>query len=239
MKAGMAVMTAWAALLAPAAAGAADLQPFVAEYSVKYAAFSVGGSRLELRRDSQPGRWIVESRADASGLARLVASGTLRQTSWIQVDGSRSRPLRFRFDDGMERSKEDVAIDFDWSAGRVTGTAKGEAVDVPTQPELQDPVSMQIATMLALQDGRQPGRQPMIEGTKIKVYDYQLLRSERLDTALGPLDTVVYSSSRQGSDRVTYIWLAPKLGYLSVRLEQQRDGKRLFAMYLQKYRSDG
>ena len=235
-------MKAWQALAVGAlllagatAAPAADLRPFTADYAVKYATMSVGASRLELRRDALPGRWIVESRADASGFARLLASGTLVQTSWLAVENDRVRPLRFRFDDGMERATEDVTLDFDWAAGRVTGSSKGEPVDVATVPDLQDPVSLQVAVMAALQNGRQPGRQPMLEGRKIKTYDYLLLRRERVKTPAGSFDTVVYTSSRAGSDRVTHMWLAPSLGYLAVQVEQYRKERRLFAMYLQKY----
>lgn len=236
MKAWQAVALGAALLTAATAASAAGLRPFSADYSVKYSSLSVGATRMELRRDTQPGRWIFESRANASGFARLLASGTLVQTSWLAVDESRVRPLRFRFDDGMERASEDVSLDFDWDAGRVTGTAKGEPVDVAAVPDLQDPVSLQVAIMAALQSGRQPGRQPMLEGRKIKTYDYQLVRRERLKTPAGSFDTVVYASSRAGSDRVTHMWLAPSLGYLAVQVEQYRKEKRLFAMYLEKYR---
>ena len=229
-------MTAAVLLAATMPAFAAELQPFAAEFSVKYSSLSVGSSHLELRRDARPGRWILESRADASGLARLLASGTLVQTSWLDVGAHGVRPLRFRFDDGMQRSSEDVDLEFDWAAGEVRGTAKGEPVQVATVPGLQDPVSIQIATMQHLQDGRQPGQLSMIEGRKIKTYDYAFLRRERIKTGAGSYDTLVYTSARPGSERVTHMWLAPELGYLAVQVEQYRKDKRLFAMYLEKYR---
>ena len=47
----------------------------------------------------------------------------------------------------------------------------------------------------------------------------------RIHTALGELDTVIWSSSRPDSDRVTRMWYAPSLGYLPVRAEQMRSGK--------------
>jgi hypothetical protein len=230
-------LTACAGLLAAAAAPAAELGPFTAEFSVKYSSLSVGGSRLELRRDTRPGRWVIESRADAAGFARLIAGGTLVQTSWIEVADGQVRPLRFRFDDGMERANEDIALDFDWPGGRVTGTAKGEPVELPAVPNAQDPASMQLATMVALQNGRQPGQLSLVEGRRLKTYDFAFLRRERIETGAGAFDTLVYQSSRPGSDRITQMWLAPELGYLAVRMEQHRRGKRLFAMYLEKYRA--
>lgn len=223
-------------VLAATPAFTAELRPFTAEFSVKYSSLSVGSSHLELRRDAGPGRWVLESRADASGLARLLASGTLVQTSWLDIGAGGVRPIRFRFDDGMQRASEDVELEFDWSAGEVRGTAKGKPVEVATVPGLQDPVSIQVATMHRLQNGAQPGQLAMIEGNKVKTYDYAFLRKDRVKTGAGTFDTLVYTSSRSGSERVTHMWLAPELGYLAVQVEQYRKDKRLFAMYLEKYR---
>lgn len=231
-----AVLLGWLAAMAALAADAPDtLQPFTAVYAVKYSALSVGTSRLELRRDTAPGQWVVESTASASGLARLIASGPVRQKSWLVVDDAAVRPLRFRFDDGMARTEEDLSLDFDWAAGRVTGTAKGKLVDLATEPNAQDPVSIQIATMVALMRGAALGEIPLIEGPRVKRYAYRYEGSERLDTEAGTFDTVVYRSSREGSDRETRLWLAPALGYLAVQAEQQRRGRRLFSMYLKRY----
>lgn len=220
---------------AQAADGPPALKPFAAEYAVRYSSLSVGSSLLELRRDTQPGHWVIESQAKASGLARLVASGTVLQRSWIVVTDAGVRPLRFHFDDGMKKSEEDVLLDFDWTAGRVTGVAKGQPVDLATVPNAQDPVSIQIATMVALMNGGQPGEIPLIEGPRVKRYTYTFERAERLETAAGTFDTLVYRSARQGSSRETELWLAPSLDYLAVRVEQQRKGRRLFAMYLSRY----
>ena len=46
---------------------------------------------------------------------------------------------------------------------------------------------------------------------------------------------MVYESAREGSDRVTRSWLAPELGYLTVQMEQERGGRSLLSMYLQRY----
>jgi len=223
-------------MLAAGTAGAADLTPFVARYQAKYTWLSVGEIRLELKRDTAAGRWILESRGDASGLARLVASEPLVQTSWIEVEGDRVRPVKFRFDDGSDRASEDISIDFDWKAGRARGTSKDRVVDVGLPANAQDPVSFQFAMMITLQNGRQPGPLTMVDGPKPGTYEQTFLRKETVKTPAGTFETVVYNSGRPGASRQTTMWLAPSLGYLAVQVEQYRKGKKLFAMYLEKYR---
>jgi len=213
-----------------------SLHPFQARYQVKYGSLTVGDSLLELRRDTVPGQWVLETRADARGLARLLASETLVQTSWLAVEDGHARPLRFRFDDGMERSNEDISLDFDWDAGRVRGNAKGEAVDLEISADAQDPVSNQLAAMVALLAGRPPDAYSMFDNPKRgKAYEYEFLRKERVQTEAGSFDALVYSNFRPGSDRTTHLWLAPSLQYLAVQIESYRKGKRGFSMYLKKY----
>ena len=63
-----------------AAAGAEEaLAPFVADYDVRYGRIGVGTSRTELSRAGS--RWVMQSTTNATGLARLIASGTLKQRS--------------------------------------------------------------------------------------------------------------------------------------------------------------
>ena len=67
-------------LVASAApAGAADLSPFVARYSAKYTWLSVGEIQLDFRRGQAPGTWVMQTRGDPGGVARLITSATLLQ----------------------------------------------------------------------------------------------------------------------------------------------------------------
>jgi hypothetical protein len=229
-----------AALIAPSAlharADEPQLEPYAADYDVKYGSMSVGSSRVELRRTGVPGQWQMQSRTTASGLARLFASGTLVQLSTFQLQQGGMRPLSYRFDDGMKRSEKDVALDFDWDSGRVKGVAEGEPVDLASESGLQDAASMQVFVLLRLNGGAEPGIVPMIEKKKIKYYRYTFLRRERLKTALGELDTVVYRSARDGKPGETLLWYAPSLGNVSVQAEQREDGKRQFQTYIKAYR---
>ncbi len=226
------LMLMWAGL---AQASGLTLMPYAANYTVRYGSMEVGSLQLKLAQQ-QGDRWTIESRTRAHGLARLVAGGTLVQHSTFLLQDGQVRPLRYRFDDGMERSRKDVALDFDWRAGRVSGTEEDNApVSLATEAALQDAASLQVAVQAALLQGREPGTQRMIEKDKVKVYHYTRLREESLVTDIGTLETVVYSSRREKSDRETLLWYAPSLGYLNVQAEQRRGGKRTFATRITHY----
>jgi hypothetical protein len=225
------------ALMASAAAAADEaLAPFVAEYDVRYGRMAVGTSRTQLARAN--GGWTMESTSTATGFARVIAGGTLRQLSEFELLADGPRPLSYSFDDGTARTGRDIALEFDWAAGRVRGTAEDEPVDVATVAGLQDAASMQALVLARLRAGREPGTIAMIEKDRVKYYRYTLVRRETLKTALGELETVVYRSARDGSSRETHTWHAPKLGYIAVQAEQRVDGKRGFQTYIRSFEGD-
>ncbi len=231
---------AGAALLLALAAGtvAADgPQAFTATYHVDYGSMSVGRSEVTLRPDTSPQRWVFESRWKAHGLARLVVGGELRQQSWLAIEPDGVRPLRYRFDDGTRDTRKDIALDFDWEAGRVTGTAGDRPVAAATSVGLQDALTQQLRLMFELAAGRRPERVPMIEKATVKVYEYVFLREERLQTPYGALDTLVFRASRVGGEKYTLQWFAPSLGHLMVRSEQRKGDQRLITMTLSGYKA--
>lgn len=223
----------------PFATRAADgaLAPFVAEYDVRYGSIDVGKSRTQLQRSPEPGQWIIESRSNASGLARIIAGGTLLQRSTFELGAAGPRPLSYRFDDGTQRTGRDVSLEFDWRANRVGGTAEDEPVSLAAPAELQDPASIQAFVLAQLIAGAEPGAIDMIETDTVKRYHYTRLRNERLKTAIGELDTVVYRSARANSTRETLFWYAPSLGYAMVQAEQRRKGKRAFQTYIRSFKA--
>jgi hypothetical protein len=226
-----------ALLAASSALAEGELSPFVAEYDVRYGRMAVGTSRTELARSDD--HWVLETTSTASGFARVIASGTLRQRSEFDVTPGGVRPRRYAFDDGTNRTGRDISLAFDWNAARVRGTAEDAPVDVASVEGLQDAASMQALVIARLRSGREPGTIAMIEKEKVKYYRYELVRRETLATAMGEIETVVYRSSRDGSDRETITWHAPKLGFAAVQAEQRVGGKRGFQTYIRSFKAGG
>jgi hypothetical protein len=142
------------------------------------------------------------------------------------------RPLKFRGDDGSDGTARDVRLDFDWREARVTGVAEDEKVDLALRPGMQDPLSVQIALMIELAAGRTPAEYWIVDKSRIKDYEYRAEGRALLRTAAGELDTVIWSSRRPGSDRVTRVWYAPSRGYAPVRAERLRGGSVEISMTL-------
>jgi hypothetical protein len=217
---------------APSPGGAADaLRPFKAEFVLEWKGMNAASASLELTQEAV-GRYTYVARNTARGVFRAVFAGELTQTSRILLAAGRVRPLSYRGDDGSPATRRDVALEFDWDQLRVRGTAETKPVDLALQPGTQDVMSVQIALIVDLLERREPSTYALVDRNRIKEYVYSGEGSARIVTAVGQIDTVIWSSRRPGSDRVTRVWYAPSLGYSPVRAERVAGDKLEWTMRL-------
>lgn len=206
------------------------LQPFQASYSVVLKGVNAGTSELELKRQAD-GKYLYNARSKARGIYRIFFSEEIIQTSVVELTPQGVRPLSYRGDDGTDDTKRDVDVKFDWNAGRVKGIAEQKPVDLELPTGTLDPLSIQLALMLDLQANRRPTQYQMADKDRIKTYKYTYEGTARVKTAVGEVDTIVYSSHRDDSNkRVTRMWHAPSLGFIPVQAERTKDGKREWFM---------
>ena len=209
---------------------ASVLQPFTVLQSVQYKSINAGISTLRLTRTAAD-HWTYSSRSEARGLARLLLPGDITLTSQFALVGGQVQPLRYRGDSGSSDDSKNISFDFDWAHNRVTGVVEREPVSLRLRPGVQDDLSAQIATVLALARGKNlPTSLWVVDKDELKEYAYHYEGTARLNTAIGVLDTVIVSTQRKGSPRTLRTWFAPSLGYVPVKAERSRLGTVEFAM---------
>lgn len=223
------------ALASAAHADALTLEPFVAVYDVSYRGLSAGQLRMTLHHDAQTNRYTLETRANPSFLASFVIGNDALEQTTVEVTEDGIRPLHWKLDDGKKGKDGDGELTFDWAAGKVTGEYEGKPVDLPTEPGLQDRLSIQLAVPAALARGQEPGSIIMLNGDRTREYTYTKGATVPMDSPHGKLDTIIYESTRPKSDRLSKVWHAPSLGFAAVRVEQVRKGKTETVMTLVSY----
>ena len=134
---------AWLLIALLGAGGAAgadpvDLKPFRATYSAEWKGISAATSTLELKR-AGPDTYVYETVNTPKGMFRMALPDSLTQVSTFRLTDGQIVPLEFRGSDEKERP---VDLKFDWQAKRVSGTAKGAAVDLEIPATAQDPMSL-------------------------------------------------------------------------------------------------
>jgi hypothetical protein len=201
-------------------------QPFIATYHVSFRGIGAGTLRMEWRRDSGSDRYVFETRANPSALAKLVVSDSAFERTTLELTPDGLRPLSWEADGGRSGEKGNGKLVFDWNANTVTGTDEGNPVKLALEPGIQDRLSIQIGVMMSLINGEEPGTIAMINGDSVRRYTYTRGKSETIRSPeMGPLETIVYESTRPNSNRLSRVWHVPSLEYLPARAEQVRKGK--------------
>lgn len=204
--------------------------PFVATYTVAWHGVTAGTSTLKLSETASDS-YLYTSTDTAWGIFRLVFPSALRQSSRFRISAGEVEPLSFE----AAGPGNPVMAQFDWKDHRVTGTAKGKLLDLKLQPGTQDPLSVQIAIMLKLQSGDAPDSFWMLNTDEIDRFQYTRRSETTLDTPLGKLHTILYTSHAPGSDKTTYLWLAPALDYMPARAEQRVKGSTQISLAIRTF----
>jgi hypothetical protein len=213
-----------------ASADPIDLKPFQATYTAQWKGMSAATSVLELRRSAND-TYTYSTVNTPRGLFRMALPDSLTQASTFKLVDGRVVPLNFRGSDEKERP---IDLTFDWDRKRVTGKTRDHDVDIEIPVDAQDPMSLQIASVRTLASGKLQEKVSLVDGDgKLKEYEVRREGTAQVETALGTLDTVIYTSKRAGGDRLTRTWVAPALGYLPVKAERIRNNRVEFTLLIE------
>ena len=217
--------------LSPPSASASQPPAFVATYTITWHGVTAGSSTLTLHQTA-PQLYLYTSTDRAYGVFRLAFPHPLRQSSRFRISSGEVEPLAFQ----TGGAGNEVMAQFDWKTGQVTGMAKGKLLDLKLQAGTQDPLSVQIAIMLKLQAQDAPDSFWMLNTDEIDRFQYVRHEESTLDTPLGKLRTILYTSHQAGSSKTTYLWLAPALHYMPARAEQRVKGSTQVALEIREFK---
>jgi hypothetical protein len=231
-RSGLLLMLAALATVAWSQLALADeLKPFQATYDWMWHGMTVAVSTLKLERRDDT--WVYRSKSEPRGIGRMFSERPI-QESVLKVTDSVTLPLSYKADDGTSSTKRDINLQYDWEHNRVTGVYEDTKVDMPLQPGVQDDLSVQIALMVELLNGRTPDKFLMIDKNSLREYHFIREGEETLSTRLGSVPTIVFGSQKIGSPRVTRFWCAPSQGYIPMRVEQKRGDEVQWMMQIEK-----
>ncbi len=204
------------------------LRPHDVVYQFLFKGVSGGELELKLRADAGPDSWIYETHAHPNFLASFFVRSNSIERGWFRVTPAGVEPQRYYIDDGSSDKSNSSDLRYDWAQGRITGSARGQPLDLALEPGTQDVMSIRAVVLVDLLAGREPQEYTMLDGRELKHYVYTRVGTAKLKTDIGEYDTVIYKSDRKDSDgrgRIWQYWYAPSLGWLPLRAEQREDGK--------------
>lgn len=219
--------------LLPALAGP-RLTPHVAEYDVS---ISVLGGKLNTQFETTEYGYFAESVIEATGMSRLLAGGSIREKSWFSEREGKILPIQYRSADTISRDDDIVDLDFDWNAGEVTGLINGQDFQAALDSEVHDRVSLQYGLMYDLLNGGEKDKYLLQDADELKALSISNVGTKMVKVPYGKFEAIGIRHQREGSSRMTTLWVVEELGYLPVIIEQHRKGKLRLRAVLEKYQA--
>jgi hypothetical protein len=237
MKTIVSASLAGATLLGAASRVAADAPPpvptYTATYAAEYKGKSLGTSEFKVTHDPAKNTYEFTSTTIAKGiLGKLAAPNpTIQHSIFTLVDG-KVRPSEYWYKDGTRKADGDKHIQFDWDRHVATVSDKDGRREVSLDDISLDDGSLYAALMRDLIVNGKPGQYRIADSEQAKTYGFEDKGEAQTDTGLGKLATHCYVQHREGSSRSTYIWVAPQLDFLPVRIETHKDDEVQTALTL-------
>ena len=224
---------------ANAGAPAEDLTTYRAVYRVERDGQASGASEWSLTYDSERDVYRFVSSLSVTGALRLALPHPIVERAEFKYEDGEIVPIEFWYEDGSREGDENVHIAFDWKRRRAVTSAQGGSTELELEAGVLDRASMQVAVMRDMATADGPGSYQLTDGDAIEVYAYSKTGEELVAAPVHTLDTQMFVQQREGSSRRLLLWAAPELGFLPVRMEQQKDGQTDTTMTLESVELNG
>lgn len=208
-----------------------EIKAFTANYSILHNSKPVGKATRKLSfNDDNTLNFSYES-----NIEWLIFSDSRREQSLLTLNDNTVIPMSYKYvREGTGRDKH-----YQWQYDAVNKTATNvkekQTLDINWPTGLQDSLSYQLQVQLDIK--KDPEQKmfvfPVINSSgNIKNHVYEFDGYEEVMLPYGLIKTVKLKREVIEKKRVTYVWLAPELDYLLVKLYQIKAGAEQFEAQL-------
>lgn len=243
-----AIRTAFSMLLAtivlPSPGFALPLE-FTASYDLQKYGIVFAKSDYSLKNENNGTR--ITQHTEAVGFAALLSDDELDENSFLSLQNDQLLLTEFshRQKSGDEKNR-DIHLKIDWVQsdkkllGKVSGTTYGKKLALNVDQPVWDTNSYLIPLMANTRDDAGPQQYTMMVKDRFKTYSFTTRGAEEIKVNGKTIKAIkVERDDRSGKDPI-YLWLAPELNNLPVKIEKWKDGKVQITMSLNnaKFLSD-
>ncbi len=197
------------------------LTPFHAKYKVTRGRITLGTATRQLSQIAEK-RYTFSYNSD---LSFLILSDERKESSELEIVNKQVVPLKYLFKREGTGSDLETILDFNPDNSEITDAVLNRKIDCDKKVDWLDQISYQLQMKIDIEAGLSEFEYYLIDDDKReKHYKFKVTGKEKLTTPAGDYDTIKIQRMRKKSKRLTEFWVAPELGYLLVRIRQEKSG---------------
>ncbi|MCX7672691.1 MAG: DUF3108 domain-containing protein [Thiobacillaceae bacterium] len=183
---------------------------FTIRYAVRTSEDGYTLGRFEHVWQSDGERYALHAVARATGLMRLIYAGLLSQTSYGSLTAQGLRPEHY----WLNRGQRQLRAHFDWE--RMQADLGADRGTLELRPGTQDLLSVLYQVSLFPPPGE--GQIWVLDGKRLRAYEYRELGREVLDLPLGRMATRHLRVAAAGAEESFELWLRETWPQLPVKI---------------------
>jgi len=208
------------------------LPDFDAHYKLYKSGLNAATTHLSLRQSA--GQYIYKSNSKTAGLVSVFRNDTISEISHWKFNKKNQiivSDYTYKHMKGKKRKKY-RNVRFNWSENIAINKYKNQTKSVKLKPTSIDGFTLQLALMLDLKKNKKQLDYLIVDDGRIKNYHFSIIGKEQIKTAAGTYQTIKLKRVRKNKKRTTYMWCAPKLNYLPVKIQHVEKNGSKFGMEL-------
>lgn len=207
-------------LFASQAVADTPLPDFRASYELTRGSLKIGNSTIELV-NGRNGSYEYRSQSKPVSWVAWFLKDKLHETSRGTITDAGIRPDFYHYLRTGGSKEREAELVFDWKRMVVENNVEDSPWEMEIPPGTIDKLVSQLAMMRALANGEEDITFNIADGGSLKEYRFKVIGKETLELPAGTFETVKVTKLRDNKKRETYVWCAPALHYLPVRIWQR------------------
>ncbi|MFT5134602.1 MAG: hypothetical protein ACI9SC_003082 [Gammaproteobacteria bacterium] len=203
---------------------------FEADYTIQIKGAKVAKMTRRFSRLDN-GEFQYHSETRTTGLISIFRKDHIIEISKWKLDLDNVIPIAYYYEHSGGKKDRTVNISFDWEKNHIINSIDGSSWKMPAAPNILDKLLYQLAIMYDLQAGKESLQYAVADGGRTKIYNFEIIGEEIIETPLGMLKTVKLERHKPNSRRKSTLWCAKDLEYLPIKVENiEKDGKITVAL---------
>ena len=225
-------------LVVGAASAAAPAIPlYHATYSVSRNDLHIGTTVFSLTKN-QNGSYTYQSVTEPAGLVSLFRSDVITETSHFNIVDCSPRPLLYSYTHIGGDHNQPHSIRFDWNKKLAYNSSGDKRSTLPLKPDTYDRLLAQLLISLDAAQGATTNTLRVLDRGEFQTYRLLSVGTVGVKTPAGGYQTIEVARKDEKKNRTNTFWLAPKLDYLPVQMQQTEPGKATISLVLTEIKFD-
>ncbi len=211
------------------------------EFTATYLAetYGVTAARATYKLKHKNNSVSFTQHSETIGVAAMFSNATLDETSILSIHDDKLLLDEYRYTQTGDKKNRNTHLKIKWNetvndklSGTISGKTGKHPVEINVDTRVWDTLSFQLPIMMSANEKTvQKEIQVLVKG-KLKTYSFVNHGAEEITINNNQIKTLKIERKSGNKDKPLFLWLAPSLHNLPVKIEKWKKGKPHITMFL-------